>query len=69
MISLAHIMVLGIVTVCGDPIEVITLDTSNKTVEIMPIIDDVSEAMTKKMMKTYDKNILEITRMVPGVCI
>lgn len=62
------IIILLIVTVCGDPTEVIGYLPDNGKVAYINVEDDPWHSVALKMVDTYPENIYELTKEVPTVC-
>ena len=66
--TLPELVLIAIITACGDPIEIVTFSPSESKVEIVRVTNPVLTKLGYELKSRYKENIIEITEQTSGIC-
>ena len=66
--TLPELILIAIITVCGDPIEIVTFSPEEKKVEIVRVTHPSLTTLGHKLKRQFKENIIEITEQTETIC-
>ena len=66
--TVPELVIIAIITACGDPIEIITFSPDESKVEIVKVTHPALTSLAHKLKNQFKENIIEITEQTETVC-
>jgi len=66
--TVPEIILIAVITACGDPIEIVTFSPEEKKVEIVRVTHPHLTKLGYELKSQFKENIIEITEQTSGIC-